>query len=273
MNTVQRTHVITVSSTRSSEVIEKTITDADTLVTIHAEADTEATVSIVFDPPASCTAQLKVIVDKGAKLTVLCMQTARSNTVTLKQTTSIADDGHLYLQNITLGSDIEQSVQSELCGSKAVSDIDWIFYATKEDQQRLSARNIFTGSHGGGEMTLKGVAQDTAHVFCNGMIDIGPNGSGTDTYLTEDVLMLDGTAKVDAIPGLEIKTNDVKASHSATVSKVTPADLFYFASRGIEEHEARQMYVQGFLGDVTKKIQDEALRERVLCAIGEKCSC
>ena len=76
--------------------------------------------------------------------------------------------------------------------------------------------------------------------------------------------MLDDTAKVDAIPGLEIKTNDVKASHSATISKVTPEDLFYFASRGIAEKEARRMYVQGFLGDLTKRIEHTALRESVL---------
>jgi Fe-S cluster assembly scaffold protein SufB len=117
---------------------------------------------------------------------------------------------------------------------------------------------------------MKGVAEHTAHVFCDGMIEIGLQGGGTDTYLTENVLMLDGTAKVDAIPGLEIKTNDVKASHSATVSKVTPEDLFYFATRGIDETEARQMYIQGFLGDLTAKITDTAVQDILLEQIEQK---
>ena len=67
------------------------------------------------------------------------------------------------------------------------------------------------------------------------MIEIGPEGTGTDACLTQEVLMLDPTAKVDAIPALEIRTNDVKASHSASVSRVTEEDLFYFGSRGLDQ--------------------------------------
>ena len=159
---------------------------------------------------------------------------------------------------------------SRTCKGGAVSDVDWIFYAKGDDKHTLSARNVFEAQEGGGEITMKGVAEGKAHVRCDGLIDIGLQGGGTDTYLTEDVLMLDDTAKVDAVPGLEIKTNDVKASHSATVSKVTPEDLFYFASRGIDQTEARHMYVQGFLGDLTEKIVDVEIREEVLAGIEKK---
>ena len=82
--------------------------------------------------------------------------------------------------------------------------------------------------------------------------------------------MLDRTAKVDAIPGLEIKTNDVKASHSATVSRVTEEDLFYFGSRGIAEREARRMFVEGFLGELVAKIGDSASRKAILEALEGK---
>ncbi len=75
--------------------------------------------------------------------------------------------------------------------------------------------------------------------------------------------MLDKTANVDAIPGLEIRTNDVKASHSATVSRVTEEDLFYFRSRGIDPVTARHMFVEGFLYDLAERIYNPDLRERV----------
>lgn len=82
--------------------------------------------------------------------------------------------------------------------------------------------------------------------------------------------MLDKTAKVDAIPGLEIKTNDVKASHSATVSRVTEEDLFYFAARGIIEKEARRMFVEGFLGEMVGKIGSQTAREEILASVEGK---
>ena len=88
-----------------------------------------------------------------------------------------------------------------------------------------------------------------------------------DTYLTEAVLMLDPSARIDAVPALEIRTNDVKASHSATVSRVTPEDLFYLQSRGLPERSARTMFVDGFLRDLAHRIEEPTaltLIQRVL---------
>jgi Fe-S cluster assembly scaffold protein SufB len=112
--------------------------------------------------------------------------------------------------------------------------------------------NMFEGTDGRGEILMKGVVEQAAKIRSRGTIKIGLQGKGTDSYLTQESLMLDATAKVDAVPALEIKTNDVKASHSATVAKVTAEDLFYFASRGIAEHDARKMFVLGFLSGGTK---------------------
>lgn len=184
----------------------------------------------------------------------------------------IAEGGSLQLHLLSLVENAQHTLASHLEGPHAVSNIDWIFYARGNDKQRIVARNIFAASQGSGEINLKGVAEENAQVTCDGMIDITSEGTGTDAYLTEDVLMLDSTAKVNAIPGLEIKTNDVKASHSATVSKVTPEDLFYFASRGIAQEDARQMYVLGFLGALTGKIADEDIRNTMTKALEEKFS-
>lgn len=165
------------------------------------------------------------------------------------------------------GAGDESTLVSTLIGRNAVSSIDWIFSLEGKEKQSVSVRNVFGAPSGGGEITLKGVAEGSAHAECDGMIEITEQGRGTDTYLTEDVLMLDPTAKIDAIPGLEIRTNDVKASHSATVSRVTAEDLFYFRSRGIAPEEARRMYVEGFLGDLTERIPDAGIRTEVLAAL------
>ena len=174
----------------------------------------------------------------------------------LTQRSYLEEGAHMRWQNLTLGSRVEHDVQSVLDGAHAESTVEWVFYAKKNERQNLSVRNVFNGRSGGGEMTLRGVAEDMAQVMCDGLIEIGLGGGGTDTYLTEEVLMLDPSAKVDAIPGLEIKTNDVKASHSATVSRVTEEDLFLFAARGIDESLARRMYVEGFLGGLIDALPD-----------------
>jgi len=244
------------------EPMTQMIEDPTHLLIVVGE-DAQVTVEVT----ARASFRMEVIVERNASVSVVCIQQTSGNIV---QRSSVQEGASIRFQNVTLASEVEHHVQSHLQGRSATSDIDWIFYATGTDKHVLSARNVFDAAEGGGEITMKGVAEKSAHVKCDGLIDIGLQGAGTDTYLTEDVLMLDSTAKVDAIPGLEIKTNDVKASHSATISKVTPEDLFYFASRGIDEEQARQMYVLGFLGDLTKNINNENLRKKVIEAIEER---
>lgn len=191
-----------------------------------------------------------------------------SGALQASQRSQVASGARVTWRTATLAPRVTHDVLAHLTGAHAVSDVDWLFFAAEADTQRLSVRNVFDAPDGGGEILMKGVAQDTAQSHCRGLIDIGRYGGGTDTYLTQDVLMLDPTAKVDAVPGLEIKTNDVKASHSAIVSRVTDEDLFYFATRGIPAADARSLFVHGFLGEIAERFP--AAGDRVLAAIGRK---
>jgi len=255
------------------ETMELTIAEPHTHLFVRVRTGVSAQVSVTVVPQENaCTHTVEIILEEDAQLTYLCLQDASpSSAMTIRQRTQIGTDASLIVQNITLGGQtVDHDLVSRVVGNDATSGIDWVFYGKGKERQKLTVRNIFDAKNGGGEILMKGVAQDTAHVAANGLIEIGLQGGGTNTYLTQNVLMLDRTSKVDAIPGLEIKTNDVKASHSATVSRVTPEDLFYFAARGIPEPEARRMYVLGFLGDIAARIPSTPVRHHVLERVEEK---
>ena len=237
-------------------------TACDEQIRIFVGDDSSAVIELVVRGEVEILATIQ----SNSTLTVLCIQAEEA---TISQRAHLSENASIRWQNISLAP-VTHTLESRAEGPHARSDVDWIFYAKEAEQQQLSARNVFEAEGGTGEITMKGVAEHTAHVQCNGLIDIGLKGKGTDTYLTENVLMLDSSAKVDAIPGLEIKTNDVKASHSATVSKVTPEDLFYFASRGIDETTARNMYIVGFLGELAGRIENEEARQKIGSLIEEK---
>jgi Fe-S cluster assembly protein SufD len=215
---------------------------------------------------------VEIFVGEEASVEYVSLQTlSRSDKAHIIQRSRVEAGGSVAWRNATLGSaELTQDLRSLIAGRDARSSVDWMFYAREKEKYELTARNIFEGAGGGGEILMKGVVEEKAHVSCDGMIEIGPHGNGTDTYLTQSVLMLDASAKVDAIPGLEIKTNDVKASHSATVSRVTEEDLFYFAARGIPDREARQLYVSGFLSDLTQRVSNKHAKEALLTAIEHK---
>lgn len=214
---------------------------------------------------------IDVLVGAEARCTIITINIASGAGINIVQKGTVQDGGILLWQNMSLSTAVlTHNLVSRVTGANGESAIDWMFYAKATEKQQLTCRNIFDGRNGAGEILMRGVAEEKGHAVAKGMIEIGLQGGGTNTYLTQEVLMLDSTAKVDAVPGLEIKTNDVKASHSATVTRLTPEDLFYFASRGVPKAEARAMYIQGFLGAITDRIVDEKIKEEILEKIAEK---
>jgi Fe-S cluster assembly protein SufD len=247
------------------------LSDARTHLLVHLEAGAQADISVWLEGKAMHH-NAEVILAAEARCTLLTVNVTDTD-IALTQRGVAAGGGMLRWQNVTMGTGkITHDLISTVTGDNGESAVDWMFYAKGTEQQTLNVRNVFNGTNGRGEILMRGIAEQKGHAQCRGLIEIGLQGGGTNTYLTQEVLMLDPTSKVDAIPSLEIKTNDVKASHSATVARVTEEDLFYFGARGIDPQEARRMFVLGFLGDITGRIESTEQRETIVGAIEAKYS-
>lgn len=243
------------------------ITDAHTHLSICAPEGVKGQLFIRFENVASIDCE--IFLDERSHCTVIFLETS-AEPLSIHQRTRISADAHLHLLNVSLGASVTHDLHSAVEGINGVSSIDWLSYAKKQEKQMISVRNVFNDRNGGGEVSMRAVAEQKGTIDLQGMIDIGLHGGGTQTYLTQQVLMLDPTAKVDASPALEIKTNDVKASHSASVSRVTPEDLYYFSARGIDPAEARGLLVRGFLGELVQKLEHQEALQAVTAAIEEK---
>ncbi len=205
---------------------------------------------------------ITITVEDYSQLELVILSNADLTNQSIELSSTIGTEAKLHNYPLFVQhSDIAFGCRNEITGRRGHSDVHLITHSVGNQTASMSCTNIFNGKDGTGEMTMKGVAEDTAILNYEGLIDIGLKGGGTDTYLTQEVLMLDVTATANAIPGLEIKTNDVKASHSATVAKVTDEDLFYFGSRGIDQTTARKMFVEGFLLSSLDAIKNSILKE------------
>lgn len=214
---------------------------------------------------------MEVTVGAGASLELLTVQEGATGDVVAEA--RIAEGGALHWRPITIGGSVRHEIRSTCIGDGARSFASWIVVAGAGGHPSAVIRNTFQAPHGGGEVSMRAVALAKARILLDGRIEIGEGGSGTQTYLTQEALMLDASAKIDAIPGLEIKTNDVKASHSATVSRLNAEDVFYAGSRGITPNVARRMLVEGFFGKLLEGINDETVSGpilvRVIAAVSE----
>jgi Fe-S cluster assembly protein SufD len=120
------------------------------------------------------------------------------------------------------------------------------------------------------DFLCKTVLAGSSHSYSRGMVRVAPGAAGMDGYQGNRILMLSGKAKAEAIPGLEILSDDVRCSHGVTIGELDPDELFYLRSRGIAETEARRMLIGGFLEDVLARIPEQSIRERVHLAMEAK---
>jgi len=95
--------------------------------------------------------------------------------------------------------------------------------------------------------TLKGVAKDKSSLKFVGRIIIDPDCGQSNSFLTERILLLSDQAHAEAVPDLEIMTDDVKCSHAASISNINNEHLFYLMSRGLSKLQAEELIVEGFL--------------------------
>ena len=202
----------------------------------------------------SSRGKTSVSVTCGVRSRVAWNTRIHATDVTLRQSGAVGAGAEIVWRTLSEGDGIDAELLSHVTGRNAKSSIEWTFIGHGSERQNISAKNIFSAPGGRGEIIMRGIAEGKSQIIARGLIGIGKKGARTSTHLTQDILMLDPTAKVDAVPALEIKTNDVKASHSATISRVTPEHLFYFQSRGIPEKKARAMYTEGFLGELISRI-------------------
>lgn len=94
---------------------------------------------------------------------------------------------------------------------------------------------------------IKGVVDGSAQAFVTGTIKVLPAAKNTEAFLEERILLVSENAKAEAVPNLEIETDQVHCSHAAAVGKIDDEEIFYLQSRGITQNLAKDMIAEGFL--------------------------
>ena len=109
----------------------------------------------------------------------------------------------------------------------------------------------------------KGALKDVSRSVYFGYIRVAEAAQKTDAYQTNRNLLLSPDARADAIPNLEIKANDVKCSHGASIGQVGAEELFYLMSRGLPRAASEKLLVEGFFADLMGKISSQFARDVV----------
>ena len=103
----------------------------------------------------------------------------------------------------------------------------------------------------------KSISKDGGRTNYRGLVHIADGAEGSSTAVECDALMFDNESTSDTMPYMEIDESSVDVAHEATVGKIGDEDIFYLQSRGLDDDDAKQMIVAGFIEPITEELPIE----------------
>ena len=111
---------------------------------------------------------------------------------------------------------------------------------------------------------------NNARVSLQGWIFLGNDAHGAEWYLQEENILLGEGIKIEALPMLDVQTNDVKASHGATMQRLDEQKLFYMNAKWISSEHATTMLIWSYIAKVAQHVSlDDDLLHHCMSDYGD----
>ncbi len=213
--------------------------------------------------PFLVSSTLDVFVEPGAQVDTSALQFLDEKAVYLYNGgVSVAGNAKATLASILLGGKITRSrFNLGLNGRGSTFEGYQVFFCDGEQRYDLDAYLGHNSPDSSGSLTARGVLKDASQSIFKGMVKIQKGAKNSHSYLAHHAMLIDKRARSDAIPGLDIDTNEVKATHSASVAQMDEEQIFYLMARGLPHEEARKLIIVGFFEPVLSRIPIEFARE------------
>lgn len=161
-------------------------------------------------------------------------------------------------------------LELEMDGLGGNGRMSGFFFADENQMFDLDTQQNHNAPLTTSDLLYKGAAKDYARTLWQGMIKSLPKMQKIDGYQACRNMVLADTARMDAIPGLEIEADDVRCSHAATFGSLEEEPVFYLMSRGIPRPEAELMVIEGFFDELLDRVPFERVRDRLKAAVEAK---
>jgi len=199
---------------------------------------------------------LNTTVAANAHLDITTLQMMDQSTVNFStRRTDLAQDAKVNWYSGLFGSLLSRyKIEYFLNGTGASANDSEVVFGNNDQDFDIQTNVNHLSPATEGRVVEKSILRNKAKSLFKGMIRIKENASKSNSFLSGRSILLDKDAKSDAIPGLEIFTNDVKATHSASVAQIDEEQIFYLQTRCLSKEEAERTIVEGFLEPLSRKM-------------------
>ena len=197
---------------------------------------------------------LNTRIGENSKLDFTTLQIMDQSTVNFStRRTHLAQDAKINWYLGLFGSMLSRyRIDYDLNGTGAVATDAEVVFGNNDQSFDLNTIVNHNAQSTEGKVIEKSILKDTSKSLFKGMIRINEQAAHSNSFLSGRSILLSKGAKSDSIPGLEILTNDVKATHSASVAQLDDEQIFYLGTRCLSYSEAERIIVEGFLEPLSR---------------------
>ena len=202
---------------------------------------------------------VEIFVKEGATCKYNTIQNWSNEVYNLVTKRAIVEkNGMMQWVDGNIGSGITMKYPScILKGDNSVGNSISIAYAKKGQILDAGAKMIHLGKNTKSNIVSKSIASNGGISNYRGTTKICKNAINSTATVKCDTILLDDISKSDTIPQNILENNSSTLEHEATISKISAEKLFYLESKGLNEDEAKEMLVMGFVDDFKKELPME----------------
>jgi len=197
---------------------------------------------------------LNTNVAANSRLDVTTLQVMNQRSINFStRRSNIAKDGTINWYLGLFGAMLSRyRIDYFLNGTGAIVNDSEVVFGNNEQSFDLSTTVNHESPSTEAKVIEKSILKNKSKSLFKGMIRIKETANKSKSFLSGRSILLDKDAKSDSIPGLEIFTNDVKATHSASVAKIDDEQIFYLGTRCLNKTEAERIIIEGFLEPLSR---------------------
>ena len=202
---------------------------------------------------------VEVFVGEDAHVQYSTVQNWSKNTYNLNTKRALVEsDGRMEWISGSMGSKATMLYPSTVLKGPGASDNHiTIAFAGEGQNIDTGAKVYHNAPDTKSTIESKSVSKDGGRTNYRGLVHIADGATDSSTAVECDALMFDNESTSDTMPYMEINESSVDVAHEATVGKIGDEDIFYLQSRGLDDDDAKQMIVSGFIEPITEELPIE----------------
>ncbi|MFN8081296.1 MAG: Fe-S cluster assembly protein SufB [Kineosporiaceae bacterium] len=243
-------------NTENMGQFERTLIIADEGSYVHY---VEGCTAPIYKSDSLHSAVVEIIVKKDARVRYTTIQNWSNNVYNLVTKRAVAQAGAtMEWVDGNIGSKVTMKYPAVfLVGEHAKGETLSIAFAGEGQHQDAGAKMVHAAPYTSSSIVSKSVARGGGRTSYRGLVQVLEGSHHSASTVRCDALLVDTISRSDTYPYVDVREDDVRMGHEATVSKVSDDQLFYLMSRGMSEEEAMAMIVRGFVEPIARELPME----------------